>query len=67
MAPVTELLRKVAIFKDLEDGELARISEVCREQSFQAGEYIFREGEAGNRLYLRDRRVIMALDFSTVR
>jgi CRP/FNR family transcriptional regulator, cyclic AMP receptor protein len=52
MAPVTELLRKVAIFKDLEDGELARISEVCREQSFQPGEYIFREGEAGNRLYL---------------
>ena len=52
MAPVIELLRKVAIFKDLEDGELARISEVCREQSFQPGEYIFREGESGNRLYL---------------
>jgi CRP/FNR family transcriptional regulator, cyclic AMP receptor protein len=52
MAPVTELLRKVAIFKDLEDGELARVSEVCREQTFQGGEYIFREGEAGNRLYL---------------
>lgn len=52
MAPVTELLRTVAIFKDLEDGELARISEVCREQSFQSGEYIFREGESGNRLYL---------------
>ena len=52
MAAVVELLRKVAIFKDLEDGELARMSEVCREQSFTAGEYIFREGEAGNRLYL---------------
>ena len=52
MVPVIELLRKVAIFKDLEDGELARISEVCREQSFQAGEYIFREGESGNRLFL---------------
>ena len=52
MAAVVELLRKVAIFKDLEDGELARISEVCREQSFTGGEYIFREGEAGNRLYL---------------
>ena len=52
MAAVVELLRKVAIFKDLEDGELARISEVCREQSFTGGEYIFREGEAGSRLYL---------------
>ena len=52
MAVVTELLRSVAIFKDLEDGELARVSEVCREQTFVSGEYIFREGEAGNRLYL---------------
>ena len=52
MAVVTELLRSVAIFKDLDTGELARVAEVCREQTFTAGEYIFREGEAGNRLYL---------------
>ena len=52
MAVVTELLRSVAIFKDLDTGELARVSEVCREQTFAGGEYIFREGEAGNRLYL---------------
>ena len=50
--PVTELLRKVAIFQDLDDGELARVAEVCREQTFTIGEVIFREGEAGNRLYL---------------
>jgi CRP-like cAMP-binding protein len=50
--PVTELLRKVAIFQDLDDGELARVAEVCREQTFAGGEVIFREGEAGNRLYL---------------
>ena len=49
---VTDLLRNVAIFKDLDDGDLARISEVCREQSFVSGEYVFREGEHGNRLYL---------------
>ena len=49
---VTDLLRKQAIFRDLEDGELARVAEVCREQSFVSGEFIFREGEAGNRLYL---------------
>ena len=52
MAPVMELLRTVAIFKDLEEGELARVSEVCREQTFAIGEYVFREGEAGNRLFL---------------
>ncbi|GAC1477923.1 MAG: cyclic nucleotide-binding domain-containing protein [Gemmatimonadaceae bacterium] len=48
----TELLRNVLIFKDLDEGELARVGEVCREQTFPTGEYIFREGEAGNRLFL---------------
>ena len=52
MADSTALLRNVAIFKDLDDGELARVAEVCRSQEFVSGEYIFREGEPGNRLYL---------------
>ena len=52
MPAITELLRNVSIFRDLDTGELARVAEVCREQSFNSGEYIFREGEAGNRLYL---------------
>lgn len=52
MAGTIDLLRNVAIFKDLDDGELARVAEVCKEQSFAMGEYVFREGEQGNRLYL---------------
>ena len=46
------LLKNVAIFKALDDGELAEIAEICREEKFVSGEYIFREGEHGNRLYL---------------
>jgi CRP-like cAMP-binding protein len=49
---IIELLRNVSIFRDLDTGELARVSEVCREQNYVSGEYIFREGEAGNRLFL---------------
>jgi CRP-like cAMP-binding protein len=52
MAPVTDLLRTVAIFKDLDDDELKQVAEVCHEERFAPGEYIFREGEHGNRLYL---------------
>ena len=52
MSAVSGLLKGVAIFKDLDDGELERVAEVCREMSFDSGEYIFREGESGNRLYL---------------
>ncbi len=52
MADVTELLKQVMIFKDLDDNEIAQIADVCREEKFVSGEYIFREGEHGNRLYL---------------
>jgi CRP/FNR family cyclic AMP-dependent transcriptional regulator len=46
------LLKQAAIFQDLDDGELARISEVCREQKFTVGQYVFKEGEPGNRLFI---------------
>lgn len=52
MPDTVALLRGVTIFQDLDDGELARVAEVCRTQEFVSGEYIFREGEAGNRLFL---------------
>ncbi len=52
MQDTVALLRGVAIFHDLDVGELARVAEVCRFEEFVSGEYIFREGEAGNRLYL---------------
>ncbi len=52
MPSVVELLRPVAIFKDLDDADLALVAEYCRTQTFEAGEVVFREGEAGNRLYL---------------
>ena len=42
----------MALFRDLDDAELAEVAEVCREEAFSIGEYIFREGESGNRLYL---------------
>ena len=52
MAEVTDLLNRVAIFKDLDSDELTQVAEVCKEERFVSGEYIFREGEHGNRLYL---------------
>jgi CRP/FNR family cyclic AMP-dependent transcriptional regulator len=49
---VVALLKNVPLFKDLDDSELAEVAELCREETFVSGEYIFREGENGNRLYL---------------
>jgi len=47
-----KLLKQAAIFQDLDDGELARVAEVCREQKFTVGQNVFKEGEPGNRLFL---------------
>src|SRR6266481_8697499 len=52
MAEVTDLLKKVAIFRELDGDELQQVADVCKEEQFTSGEYIFREGEHGNRLYL---------------
>ncbi|HEY8175518.1 MAG TPA: cyclic nucleotide-binding domain-containing protein [Gemmatimonadaceae bacterium] len=52
MPTTTELLKNVAIFKDLDETELAAVAEVCKEEKHESGAYIFREGEAGNRLYV---------------
>ena len=52
MGDVTELLKTVSIFHDLDDEELAQLADVCKQETFVSGEYIFREGEHGNRLYL---------------
>lgn len=49
---VAELLKKTAIFADLDDGELARVAEICKEQKFASQASIFKEGEPGNRLYV---------------
>lgn len=46
------LLKQAAVFQDLDEGELARVAEVCQAQTFAAGQQIFKEGEPGNRLYI---------------
>ena len=49
---IAALLKNVPLFRDLDEAELAEVADVCREEKFVSGEYIFREGENGNRLYL---------------
>jgi len=47
-----QLLRKTAIFADLDEGELDRVAEICKEQQFKSGQTIFKEAEPGNRFYI---------------
>ena len=52
MSDTLALLRNVAIFRELDDAELAEVAELAKREEYVSGEYIFREDEHGNRLYL---------------
>ena len=46
------LIKQARIFADLEEDELQRVAEICKEQQFRSGKTIFKEGDPGNRLYI---------------
>jgi len=52
MSSTPELLRSLPIFASLSPEELGKIAELCERQSWDSGDYIFREGEPGNRLFI---------------
>lgn len=47
-----DILRTTSIFADLDEGELARVAETCQERTYQPGQAIFKEGEAGDCLFI---------------
>lgn len=49
-----ELFAQALIFRDLDDDEIEGVGEICHELEFAPGEYIFREGDEGDRLFIVD-------------
>jgi len=47
-----ELLANSAIFRDLNDEELSKVAKISGVQALKWGEYVFREGDDGDCLYL---------------
>ena len=47
-------LRECKLFKDLSDEHLRTLAKVFQVEEYNAGEYIFRQGELGLRIYLID-------------
>ena len=46
------LFAESGIFKDLDDDEAEGVGEICEMVEFRVGDYIFREGDVGDRLYI---------------
>jgi len=52
MGDIKELLRSSEIFEDLTEAELDRIAKQCREEVYEAGTTIFKEGDEARELYI---------------
>jgi len=44
--------RKVPLFADLDDGQLAQVNRHCQAQNFAAGEPVYLEGDAATHIYV---------------
>jgi CRP-like cAMP-binding protein len=48
------VLAQSQIFKDLTDDEAASVAAICETIELKVGEFVFREGDEGDRLYIID-------------
>jgi len=47
-----DLFAHAGLFRGLDEEGLEGVAELCRPVEFRAGEYVFREGDEGDRLYI---------------
>ena len=52
MTDVAEALGKIHLFREIAPEGLRQIAAIATEETYRVGEVIFREGEAGERLYM---------------
>lgn len=52
MASKPDFLARVPLFRDFDDGDLARFADASRVRSFAAGENLFEVGDPGSSLYI---------------
>jgi CRP-like cAMP-binding protein len=53
--PNRELLKKSPIFQNLDDFQLELVAGLCEVVELGVGEFVFREGDEGDRLYIIER------------
>jgi signal transduction histidine kinase/CheY-like chemotaxis protein len=49
---VREAIRNSQLFWKLSDSQIDRVVDLCHEESYEAGTYIFREGESASNIYI---------------
>ncbi|MFB1483016.1 cyclic nucleotide-binding domain-containing protein [Corallococcus sp. RDP092CA] len=46
------VLKKVALFEGLTQGQLAKVARIARSRSHAAGDFLFREGDTGQEMFI---------------
>ena len=49
---IEEALSKCEFFKELEKDDIGKIADLCKVDSFKAGEYVFEQGDFGEYIYI---------------
>lgn len=52
MSDLASALAEIVLFKGLHPSAIERLAAVCSEETFEAGDVVFSEGEVGDKLYL---------------
>lgn len=47
-----QLLKKVALFQGLTQGQLAKVAGIAQTRAYEGGAHLFREGEAGHEVFI---------------
>lgn len=50
--PETAVLKKISLFKELEETRLEEVASICRKKSYREGAVVIREGEPGDEMYV---------------
>ncbi|RYZ32992.1 MAG: cyclic nucleotide-binding domain-containing protein [Myxococcaceae bacterium] len=46
------VLKKVALFEGLTQGQLAKVAQIARSRTYTAGDFVFREGDTGQDMFI---------------
>ncbi|MCY1046325.1 cyclic nucleotide-binding domain-containing protein [Corallococcus sp. bb12-1] len=46
------VLKKVALFEGLTQGQLAKVAQIARPRTYTAGDFLFREGDTGQDMFI---------------
>jgi len=49
---ILQVLESCELFKGLEKSNIDQIADLCKEKTYKAGEYVFRQGDFGEYLYI---------------